>query len=255
MMAQAGFRVISLDWNRLGLTARLECRTVIRHLVSTDEELNDCLPVVRDERNYEGDEAIIPELVAVLGELGSTDVTWLDFLTLETGSFPSLPQVVPDWSRIVLAGYSEGANQVAYNLRQFDVFGAIMVSGGGDRGTILETRNLADWTTPALPTPLPPLADWMTPLPESRRRVAMYALQERRPALLNVGWTRSGVPRSTADADPGPPYYTSFDGANRLVHDCVDCSESEAHASTKDDPALKPAWMYLACRAGRVDAF
>ncbi len=230
----AGFRTIGLRWNDLTHnTSRGEC------LVDTngddqvsDDVYNACLIAVR-RRKF----AIIAgRLRRLLLELAFAYPTegWDLYLSANESEV--------DWRNIVLAGYSEGANEAAFAMRLVDVAGSILVSGGGDIGNVIidPDENNA-----------PPLADWVF----DRARVDPDHLVGLRHVFERYnytgGWTESGMHPETAGAEAtAADAYGAFDFAYQLLYRAPVDDEADAHESTTDHPAIFPAHMYMACKAG-----
>jgi hypothetical protein len=138
--AFAGFRAIGLVWSNETLVSD-DCATAV--------DFNDCLETTRDERGFGSSAGSVQfELTELLTALAADYPAdgWGDFLVASE----------PAWSKIILAGYSEGANQAAYMAKQVEYKSVVLISGGGNFGVPPPnsvTDPVADWLTVAGATP------------------------------------------------------------------------------------------------------
>ena len=166
------------------------------------------------------------------------------------------------WERIILAGYSSGANQSAFIARLRPVAGLILNSGGGDGegpppacGPDLEKE---DWD--------PPLAAWMTDDPIPARDTFVGFRHAEEDFDFSDGWDTDGIPDSEVEVQTNAdePFHTpitSWDvlnDAKRVIrtgavydHNVQDATIPGPHAAvlefTVDQANVN---LYLACRAG-----
>lgn len=231
----ACFRVIALKWEAVG--ASLTCLDVPDAALDT-QHWNQCLILDRWSRlfNRTGRGGVSIRLQNAL--------EWLQIQHAGDGWSSYLkPNGFPDWSKIIVAGHSEGAGMTSFMLRQLPIPGAIFMSGGGDPGTLQDA--LVQVPGSALS-----MADWMTPVPESSRHVGIWHMDEDHHADFPAGFTRNGVSvGNRVDVSPqlpGQPWYQSFVGTSRLRRSD---DRQNPHGSTKDGDIFH-AHMYLACRAG-----
>lgn len=223
----AGFPTIGVSWYLDGGgPARDMCGAA-----PDDDALNDCVEGVRAKR-FTFIDGALGDVLRSLRD-GFPKDGWERFLDADVDG--------PRWSSIVLAGYSDGAHQAGYILREPNLFvrGSILVSGGGDCGT-LEPCDVAN------PTP----ADWvLRPLEgtSADRLVGLLHEDEFNADLLQVGWDQTGMAVDRADALAVAPTDASFDAyseAHRLEYE-----GHGGHTMVITDDALFPAYMYLACSA------
>jgi hypothetical protein len=242
--AFAGFRAIGLVWSNETLAAD-DC--------TSDPNFNDCLETTRTERGFgAGVGSVQRELTDLLTAL-DTDYPadgWGDFL--DSG--------VPDWDKIILAGYSEGANQGAFMAKQVEFKSVVLISGGGNFG-VPPPNSMTD-----------PLADWLiqpgaTP---GYDHIALYHEGEPFAAAYPVAYDAIGLgtlsfARVPEDQTTGWP---DFLFASRLeAHfltspvNPTDYPQCEPHGSTVPDTCLDyglgqatydllKAHTYLFCFAG-----
>lgn len=120
--AAAGYRVLAIDWPSNACTARTVCAAAGAN--GSDEAWDSCLV---EERTLRMQEVMIRTrtYLLMLADLAPEE-GWGDFLIQQTVGIETV-----DWSKIILAGFSEGANQQAFNLRGLPAAGAIFLSGGG----------------------------------------------------------------------------------------------------------------------------
>ena len=229
----AGFRTIGLRWNQIThATTRVECQIALAAQgIVDDVAFNGCLQATRNSKFL----ALSGRLLAILQllDLASPMEGWADYLTVGQSDI--------DWSQIVIAGYSEGAQEAAYITRRVAAFGAIFVSGGGDA---------ANQTGDAMEDNL---AAWMfSPVFTYPGRIVGIR-HDGESADYTDGWDLDGITPNIADAAATPAEaYGVFGGAHRLVSYSLVAGPDEAHSNTYDDPDLFPAHMYLACAAGSL---
>jgi len=153
-----------------------------------------------------------------------------------------------DWSRVTVAGHSQGAGHAAYFGKLHLMDRIVMFSGPSDLGSMN--------TTPALWLGLPNVT------PESRQYGFTHTADELVPlALVNANWALLGLsgfgPITGVDGTISP-----YDMSRRLVTSAppnpnpVGVSSSPRHASPVVDaftpldaqgaPLYRPVWIYLA---------
>ncbi len=236
--AQAGFRTVALRWNdapnRANRSTRDYCGNFLGNM-GDDTAMETCIETERNRKFRDEFRARLEATLVGLRDRAQQDPT-KDF-----GFDEFLTQADEiDWSKLVLAGYSEGANQTAYNIRQpgVDVAGVILISGGGDP---IQPNNQAE-----------DLAMWMD-APHNVPADRMYALRHvDENQDYSARWTRSGVHEVPVDEDldyPNPNHM-NYANAHRLEHVLPGLTFAEAHESTVGDEMLFPAHMYMACKAG-----
>ena len=265
--AAAGYRVLLPIWAS-DLPLQRCCTSLTQGgdaLASIDPATwNDCLV----EERLENLAAIEAEVVRLLRELNSEYPSegWANYLrpTLigssdvrsQTGArAPVEPPLF--WQRIILAGYSSGANQSAFIARLRPVAGLILNSGGGDgEGPPPVCGELDDWD--------PPLAAWMTddPLPARDTFVGFRHAEEN--FDFSDGWNTDGIPNSEVEVQTNPDVMsppetmiTSWDvfgEANPVVRvgevKGPPVGEDQHGAVLEDTVGQTNVNLYLACRAG-----
>jgi hypothetical protein len=219
--AFAGFRAIGLVWSNETLAAS-DCATAA--------DFNDCLETTRDERGFSTD-------------AGSVQRELTDLLTTLNNDYPAdgwgdfLSSGVPAWDKIILAGYSEGANQGAYMAKQVEFKSVVLISGGGNFGV------------PPPNTSGDPVADWMTQsgATPGYDHIALYHQGEPFAADYPVAYDAIGLGSVTFSRVPEDQVtgWPDFVFATRLeVHDLtapvnpVNYPLCDPHGSTVPDTCL-----------------
>jgi len=175
---------------------------------------------------------------------------WRDYLT----SGPT-GLVEPTWDKIILAGYSEGANQQAYNSRIVPSLGSIYYSGGGDGERPLialpstdTTCDQVDMSAEDCKTRGP--AAWMYPgLTPSQRRVGYSHSGEN--CDFTMPFTLDGIPEGEQPFHAVKDDITSlsfFDGEARLLRTDTEDGTHTSVAGVSQAMAL--VHTYLMCKAG-----
>ena len=172
-------------------------------------------------------DGIVPRLVSLLKYLDRTHggAGWGAFYHGDT----------PEWSRIVLAGHSEGAGMAAFLARKNAVAGVALISGGPDGNPM--TRQVAAWVAAPSATPA---ARWF----------AMADAGEPLEEAMMAGFAALGV--------AGPPTPWTGAGGMGRSHTVVVDLEPRAggkHESTATDlatplasdggAAYAPVWQFL----------
>jgi hypothetical protein len=162
------------------------------------------------------------------------------------------------WKRIILAGYSSGANQSAFIARLRPLAGLILNSGGGDSegpppacGPDLEKE---DWD--------PPLAAWMTDDAIPARDTFVGFRHAEEDVDFSEGWDTDGIPDTevevqTNDKEPYHTPITTWDvlnDANRVVRVgevAGGTLGTDQHGAVLENTVDQAnVNVYLACRAG-----
>lgn len=221
--AFAGYRAIGLVWTNATLAAD-DCSGA-----GSNAAFNDCLESTRDERGFgTGSESVQNELADLLAALDADHPTdgWGGFLV---GG-------VPDWSNIILDGYSEGGNQTAYMAKQVAYYNVILISGGGNFGV------------PPPNASGDPVADWMTQpgATPGGRHLALYNVGEPFASDYATAYDVIGVPTSTFERVPEDQGtgWPDFDKASRLKVDALTSPVSnpyplcDPHGTTVPDSCL-----------------
>ncbi len=255
--ARAGFRTLSLGWGAT-CTARRMCAGDPGALAS-DLAWDTCLAGVRLDNMMR----IIDRTTQALIELDSQRPTegWGEYLTTMSDGTR-----VPRWSKMIFAGYSEGANQSAWNTRWLRPHSAIFYSGGGD------AERPAVSPSPGVGCPTldedcsnSALAGWMYMPPLGDEFVAYQNKYE--PCDLSDGWTLDhvGIGRITYDSNAVTDL-ADFANRPRLLREDVSgyqdidldtMSDAQlaqlqeaAHRSAKDvSYGMLLTHTYLVCRA------
>jgi hypothetical protein len=244
--AFAGYRAIGLVWTNDTLVSE-DCAGEVN-----DTAFNDCLESTRNERGFGTSPGSVQhELVDLLAALDA------DHPSDGWGAY--LVAGVPDWSRIILDGYSEGGNQAAYMAKQVAFYNVILISGGGNFG-IRPPNASGD-----------PVADWMTQPGATLggRHYAIYNVGEPFASDYATAYDVLGIPTSVflrvpEDQGAGWP---DFDKTSRLkVYALTSPTSSpypkcDPHGTTVPDSCLDyglgestydlmKAHLFLYCMAG-----
>ncbi len=192
--AIAGFRTLSLDWDA-PCTARRVCAGDPGALAS-DTAWDVCLATVRLDNMMRIMERTTEALIRLAHDHPSDG--WDEYLTtLSDGTR------VPRWEKMIFAGYSEGANQTAWNTRWLRPHSAIFYSGGGDveRPVVTPIPGLGCVTLPEEDCSVSAPAAWMYVPPLGDDFVAYQNKYER--CDLSGGWTLDhvGIGRITYDSN------------------------------------------------------
>ena len=159
-------------------------------------------------------EAIVTRLVKLIRTLDKQhpDDKWGAYLG---------PDGLPDWSRIVIAGLSQGAGMAAYIAQRRAVARVVLFSSPWDYVGKIAARNLAPWISgPSLTPP--------------QRWFAEYNAREDTAALIAQAYKRLHIPDANQrvfrlDLRPGVPA-----GA-----------DNPYHGDTQDNPAYAEDWQFL----------
>ena len=239
--AYAGYRVISLGYpNDDGLLARCAndvadaCYRNVLYETTYGDDLSEITEVSEAD-------AIVTRLSVLLRHLAVEDpqMGFDRYLT---------PEGTPEWSRIIVTGWSGGGGQAAFLAKYEPVRSALLMSAPKDHGATAVAP--VDWVSAPSVTPgCAMLATWHVDEPYS-------APPE---AILPRAWDAMGIPTTVFDLDlaPGesPPPGTA------RVSQSVDVSTlpngCNAHAAVGRDfcmrNALLPAYLYLFCTLDELD--
>jgi hypothetical protein len=176
---QRGYRLLALSYINTPAVSQVCVGPALR-------KLPDCAAQFRQQRAW-GDapthvvadrpeDAIVPRLVRLLQHLARIDVAgdWTQYLDGDE----------PRWSRLVLAGQSQGGGMAAFIAQTHQVAGVILFSGGWDRragGGIAQWYSRPSQTPPAL---------W---------HASFHALEPQAAALAQI-YRELGVPRAQVHA-------------------------------------------------------
>lgn len=208
-----------------------DCTGLARREVITGEATSPLVSVTAPN-------SIRARLTAVLTYLHATYPTegWGQFLA--TGQ--------PDWSRLTIAGHSQGAGHAAYMAKLFSLDRTVMFSAPGDTGAAPGT--LAPWLS--LPN--------VTPV--SRQYGFIHSADELAPASLVIAsWGRIGLGAFGAAVSVdtiGPDYGGSHQLTTSAPPNPASPRDAPAHGATVVDvstpltatgePLYRPVWIYLA---------
>jgi len=220
--AKAGYRVIGLEYDNATSVPQIcgknpdpACSDAFRQKrVFGDDDTKDI-----DDLSAE---AIVPRLTALL--------RYLDVHHQAEGWNRYLTKAGPRWSRIAVAGHSQGAGMAAYIAKKERVARVIVLSGAWDRTEV--TKTWAPWITSPSATP----AD---------RWYAAYHQKETRADAMKVAYVALKIPPShirvmTLDPRPGS-------GANPradLYHGSMD-SPRLTPVDSQGNPAYAAEWSFL----------
>jgi predicted esterase len=167
-------------------------------------------------------EAIVPRLTALLEYLDAHhhDEGWARYLTKDG----------PKWSRIAVAGHSQGAGMAAYIAKKEKVFRVIVLSGAWDRTEV--TKAWAPWVTSPGATP-------------PNRWYAAYHQKETRADAMKLAYVALKIPPShvrvmTLDPRPGSGMNPRAD----LYHSSMD-SPRLTPVDANGNPAYAADWSFL----------
>jgi hypothetical protein len=242
--AFAGFRAIGLVWSNATLASD-DCASAA--------DFNGCLETTRTDRGFSAN-------------AGSVQRELTDLLTALANDYPAdgwgdfLNGGVPAWDRIILAGYSEGANQGAYMAKQVAFKSVVLISGGGNFG-VPPPNSSGD-----------PIANWLTQVGATRgaNHIALYHGGEPFAADYSVAYDAIGVINSSFARVPEDQVagWPDFGIAARLVvsdltapANPVNYPRCDPHGTTVPDTCLDyglglptydllKAHTYLFCFAG-----
>jgi pimeloyl-ACP methyl ester carboxylesterase len=230
--ARLGYRVIGLEY--VDASPGGGPSTITRICAQSPDP--DCAGSLRASRWFGGQgadgDAIAPpdgiesRLVSLLKYLNHEHPTagWAAFYSGDT----------PVWSRLVLAGHSQGAGMAAYAARKYPVAGVALLSGGPDGNP--STRQPAAWVEQ--PSATPP-SHWY----------AMLDATEPQAQAMLAGLADLGVP-----GPPTPWAGAAAMGASHIATVDMDPRSGGKHESTAADlatpfdgttPAYAPVWTFL----------
>jgi hypothetical protein len=182
--AQAGYYVLALDWPTEDCTVRKLCASEEAYL--SDVDWQDCVTQKRMDRYL----WIVEQTAYALAELDTPLLgrAWGNFLTLTPSGGLGV-----EWSRVILAGYSEGANQQSFNSRLLPAAGVIYLSGGADAMApdAADVLDISQACATLAPESDLELGDWVVPMAESRHRVGYVHTDE--PFDVAEAWSASGL--------------------------------------------------------------
>ncbi len=217
----AGFRAIGLVWLN---------ETLVSDECASEADFNGCLESMRTDRGFGADAGSVQrELTDLLTALNA------DYAADDWGDF--LVSGAPAWDKIILTGYSEGANQGAFMAKQVEFKSVVLISGGGNFGVPppnSETDPVADWLTQPGATP-------------GYDHIAMYHEGEPFAAAYPVAYDAIGLGPQTFSRVPEDQTtsWPDFVFASRLeVHDLTspvnpaDYPQCDPHGSTVPDTCL-----------------
>ncbi|HEX4074600.1 MAG TPA: hypothetical protein VHX49_04295 [Candidatus Acidoferrales bacterium] len=167
-------------------------------------------------------EAIVPRLTALLEYLDAHhhDEGWARYLTKDG----------PKWSRIAVAGHSQGAGMAAYIAKKEKVARVIVLSGAWDRTEV--TKEWAPWVSSPSATP-------------QNRWFAAYHQKETRADAMKLAYVALKIPPShvrvmTLDPRPGSGINPRAD----LYHGSMD-SPRLTPVDANGNPAYAADWSFL----------
>lgn len=241
--ALAGFRVLSLDWD-----APCTVRQVCAEGVDLTEDNNDwfwCLALERSLRLLR----VVDRATRALRELATNQSLqgWRDYLTEG-----ELGWADPIWSKMIFAGYSEGANQSSFNSRFLPAAAAVFNSGGGD-GARPNAESLVGVSGCAeLDEDCPSIAPaaWMSLAPKVERAVAFKHVDEA--CDFQAGWDLNGVGGPLHDYATGDINdLADFHGAERLqrTDEVLDSNLDPHGAILEETRPMLLTNMHLVCAA------
>jgi hypothetical protein len=158
------------------------------------------------------------------------------------------PDGTPDWSKIVVAGWSGGGGQAAFLAQYEPVHSTILMSAPKDHREF--PLSPVDWVAAPSVTPgCAQLATWHVQEPYS-------APPEE---ILGRAWDLLGIPETTWDLDQHP--LLPVPGGTYRVSQSLDESllapGCTAHSAVADDQCLRdtlfPGYLYLYCTAAQLD--
>ena len=236
--AWAGHRTVVLDYANIPSESEL----------CNDVDTGDCQGEVLHERVYGEHRSDLVEVDQPNGVVGRL-TTLLEALSanFETQGWEAyLDSGEVNWSRVVLAGGSQGGKVATYLSRDHEVARAMLISGTGSASRGADGAvELADWTLqPRATPPSRVFALW-----HAQEAADVYA-----PVILSSYGVDAYGPIVDTD-DSAPPYDCShmlrtnllpYSGLDTDAHASLGIDLLLARDEDTDVPLLAPVWLYMA---------
>ena len=192
-------------------------------------------------QNVDVANSVIGRTVALLDHLAQSDAYWSQFLIPTPGSpytgTHSGP-ALPDWSKIVISGHSQGGGHAAFVAMQVPVHRVVMLASPND--TVL-TVSGASWISAASATPM----ERFWGIRHVNEGSLGSKVPERWDAMggVGVGGAANGMEADIGNGSGDPL------GRQRLVLTVETASQADNHSSmaadTKYLPGVPDAWDYV----------